>query len=52
MINPHIRCNVHNCKHNDKSKHCSLDDIVVGNTISSPHEKCDTECDSFEDGTV
>jgi len=50
MTNPNIRCGVNNCKYNDNSKHCcSLDSITVGNTTSVPHEKCDTECDSFEE---
>ncbi|MCL1786741.1 MAG: DUF1540 domain-containing protein [Defluviitaleaceae bacterium] len=51
MINPHIKCSVRNCKFNDRSKHCSLDTIEIGNSSPSPHEKRETECDSFEDGT-
>jgi len=50
MTNPHIRCSVNNCRHNDKAQHCCLDNITVGNTAPTPHEKCDTECDSFEEG--
>ena len=50
MINPHIKCRVSNCKHNDQSQHCCLDNIIVGNTAPTPHEKCETECDSFEEG--
>lgn len=50
MINPHINCNVRNCKYNDQQKHCCLDTITVGNSCASPHEKRETECDSFEDG--
>jgi len=49
MINPHIKCNVRNCKYNDKAKHCCLDSIEVGNSTLDPHEKRETECDSFED---
>ena len=49
MINPHIKCSVRNCKHNDKTQHCCLDTIEVGNSCASPHSKRETECDSFED---
>ena len=49
MINPHIKCNVNCCRHNDQSQHCNLDDIIVGNSTPHPHEKRDTECDSFEE---
>ena len=49
MINPHIKCNVTRCRYNDQSQHCSLNDIVVGNSTPAPHEKRDTECDSFEE---
>jgi len=49
MINPHIKCNVRNCKHNDHDKHCCLDTIEVGNSCPDPHQKRETECDSFED---
>ncbi len=48
MANQEIKCNVHSCKYNDKSRYCSLSDIVVGTTNSDVHEKCDTECVSFE----
>jgi len=49
MINPHIKCHVTKCRHNDQSQHCSLNDIVVGNSTPSPCQKRDTECDSFEE---
>ena len=50
MINPHIKCSVRSCKHNDNATHCGLDTIVVGNNnCSTAHAKCDTECGSFED---
>ena len=49
MVNPHIKCGVNNCKHNDHANHCCLDSISVGNTTPDPHNKRDTECDSFED---
>jgi hypothetical protein len=52
MINPHIKCSVRNCRFNDRNQHCSLDTIEVGNSSPSPHEKRETECDSFEDGTT
>ena len=48
MINQHINCGVHACKFNDQEHACTLGDITVGNSEASPHEKCDTECDSFE----
>lgn len=48
MTNPHIKCNVSRCRYNDQAKHCTLNDIVVGNSTPSPNEKRDTECDSFE----
>jgi len=49
MINPHIKCKVNRCKYNDEKQHCSLDTICVGNSCDIPHDKCDTECDSFEE---
>ncbi|MCL2285673.1 MAG: DUF1540 domain-containing protein [Firmicutes bacterium] len=51
MINPHIKCRVKNCKYNDRTQYCSLDTIEVGNSCPAPHEKFETECDSFEDGS-
>jgi len=48
--NSHIKCNVSKCKFNDTPSHCcSLTDIIVGNSTPDPHDKCDTECDSFEE---
>ena len=47
-----IKCHVNQCRYNDQASHCTLKDIVVGCTTSSPHNKCDTECDSFEDCAV
>ena len=50
MVNPHIKCSVRNCKHNDQTKYCNLDTIEVGNNCCSvAHAKKDTECNSFED---
>ena len=51
MVNPHIKCSVKSCKHNDQTKYCCLDAITVGNNnCATAHEKRETECDSFEDG--
>ena len=47
--NSHIKCHVNRCKFNDQSHHCTLNDIVVGCSTPTPHDKCDTECDSFEE---
>jgi hypothetical protein len=47
--NHKICCNVNRCKFNDQERHCTLDDIVIGNTTPTPHAKKDTECDSFEE---
>jgi len=49
MINPHIKCCVKSCKHNNQANNCCLDTIEVGNSCATPHEKRETECDSFED---
>ncbi len=43
-----IKCNVHSCKYNDKSRMCTLHDIVVGPASSSARSAKDTECDSFQ----
>lgn len=44
-----IKCNVHSCKFNDKSRYCTLNDIVVGSTTGvAAHNKAETECVSFE----
>ena len=49
--NSHIMCNVNRCKFNDQTQRCcTLEDIIVGCSTPTPHEKCDTECDSFEEG--
>jgi hypothetical protein len=45
-----INCNVNNCKFNDHQNHCTLSDIKVGCSTSAPHDCCDTECDSFQEG--
>ncbi|MCL2378547.1 MAG: DUF1540 domain-containing protein [Defluviitaleaceae bacterium] len=50
--NSHIKCHVNRCKFNDQARHCTLNDIVVGCSTPAPHNKCDTECDSFEECTV
>ena len=49
MLSQHISCNVNACRFNDQECTCTLGGITVGNTDPSPHEKCDTECDSFEE---
>lgn len=49
MNNQNINCHVNNCRYNDHNNHCNKDTITVGCSISTPHEKCDTECDSFEE---
>ena len=45
-----INCGVHSCRYNDKVSHCTLQDIVVGNSKQSgeARSKSETECDSFE----
>ncbi|MCL2576588.1 MAG: DUF1540 domain-containing protein [Defluviitaleaceae bacterium] len=43
-----INCSVKGCNYNDQDNHCTLTDITVGCSTSTPHECCDTECDSFE----
>ncbi len=48
MSNQEIRCNVHNCKFNDKANYCTLNSIVVGSETANACKKCDTECVSFE----
>jgi len=48
--NSSIQCNVNRCKFNDVPSHCcTLTNITVGNSTPAPHDKCDTECDSFEE---
>ena len=49
MSNQEIKCHVNRCKHNDHQHHCRLNAITVGNSTLAPHEKRDTECDSFEE---
>lgn len=49
MPNQQINCSVHTCRHNNQAHACTLNDILVGNSEPSPHEKHDTECASFED---
>jgi len=46
-VNPSIKCNVDNCKHNNM-KCCTLHDILVGNTSMEASTKAQTECVSFE----
>jgi len=48
MFGQKIACNVQSCKHNDKSSHCELNSILVGNDGSEAANKCQTECVSFE----
>ena len=43
-----IACNVESCKYNDKSNHCELDSILVGNDAGMATSKSQTECVSFE----
>jgi hypothetical protein len=49
MPNQDICCNVKHCRYNDQANHCNKGSINVGCTIPDPHNKCDTECDSFEE---
>ncbi len=49
MQNNSIHCKVDQCRYNDRTHYCTLSDITVGCSCSSPHEKCETECDSFEE---
>ena len=44
-----INCVVQSCRHNSQGQVCSLSNISVGNSTSSPHCCADTECDSFEE---
>ncbi|MCL2702877.1 MAG: DUF1540 domain-containing protein [Defluviitaleaceae bacterium] len=46
--NQDINCGVHSCKYNDKVSHCTLQDIVVGNTSGEARTNRETECESFE----
>ena len=50
MLGQEIKCSVTSCKFNDKSRFCSLNDIVVGNDSRDGNAKSkkDTECVSFE----
>lgn len=43
-----IKCNVKNCKHNDKVTYCTLSDITVGQQCYCATEKCQTDCLNFE----
>lgn len=43
-----IKCNVKNCKYNDKVKYCTLSDITIGQQCSCATDKCQTDCLSFE----
>ena len=49
MPNQDIQCNVTHCRFNDHANHCNKSGITVGCTTPDPHNKCDTECDSFEE---
>ncbi|MCL1844801.1 MAG: DUF1540 domain-containing protein [Defluviitaleaceae bacterium] len=42
-----INCSVTRCQHNDQSNHCNLTSITVGCSTPTPHQCCDTECNSF-----
>ncbi|MCL2203876.1 MAG: DUF1540 domain-containing protein [Defluviitaleaceae bacterium] len=49
MPNQNIKCSVSRCRYNDQASHCNKNEITVGCSVSAPHNKCDTECDSFEE---
>lgn len=49
MTNQNIHCSVTNCRYNDQNNHCSKGMINVGCSTATPHNCCDTECDSFEE---
>jgi len=45
-----IKCDVFSCKHSDKSKFCTLQDIRVGHEGADEAHACrDTVCTSFCD---
>lgn len=43
-----IKCSVQTCRYNDKSRFCTLSDIVVGSETGDAKSKLETECKSFE----
>ena len=45
-----IKCNVNSCKFNNKSRCCTLSDIIVGQEppTTNAKYKADTICGSFE----
>jgi len=46
-----IKCNVFSCKHSDKARYCTLQDINVGHDgQQEAHSKHDTVCVSFQAG--
>lgn len=48
MSNKSIKCGVSNCKYNDKAMYCNLNTITIAPEIPIAHNKCETECASFE----
>lgn len=48
-VNRHIRCSVHECKHNCSDKNCcSLDSIEVRAHKSDPKSSESVDCCSFD----
>ncbi len=43
-----IKCSVQSCKYNDKTRYCTLNDIVVGSSTTEASSKQHTDCMSFE----
>ncbi|WP_242860850.1 DUF1540 domain-containing protein [Defluviitalea phaphyphila] len=43
-----IKCNVKTCKHNDKVKYCTLNNILIGEHVSNAKSTHETDCMSFE----
>lgn len=46
--NQSIKCRVDSCKYHDKSKYCTLSDIVIGKDCECAKDNRETECLSFE----
>lgn len=49
--NQEIKCNVKNCRHNDKNNYCRLSHITVGESRFDAQRAKDTECGNFESET-
>ncbi|MDD5944585.1 MAG: DUF1540 domain-containing protein [Clostridia bacterium] len=43
-----IKCTVKSCRHHDRDRHCTLSDIIVGESVMNATEKSETDCMSFE----